>query len=435
MTINNRVLEEIEDKDIDENGVCVIPEGIEIIDYIENDRIKKLVIPEGVKIIGTDGIYCSNLEQIELPSSLEKIVRIDAYELTLENIKFGNKTFIIDNSSSLGNKVTTARYANSIAQDLIKHIEESLDTKDYSSIISMMKLYDSVCYIINQDNQEKLSYLIGKLLSQKVDEIEIGEKLMVECFKNNELLTPFLFQYFHFKECENLNLNWIPLIIEEWHGNLAHSGEKEITLGYKSLIHKNKVMFRKQNFDDVSMDDNVLINLNAIFVLSHELQHSSQLANAERGEDIFDLLDYIDYNVSKAVPYKNDHDIRPEEIRADIGAYNSLIGHIEGLLPNDLVEKYKKIIEKIKLGRIEQAHQIDENGNICVLDYRQRFFEKSLYDTGISDNSRLLLLTLQTKYTKLLNIANSKGIDLYDGSLGYYRIKKNVEDIQEHKTR
>ena len=33
---------------------------VEIIDYIENDRIKKLVIPEGVKIIGTDGIYCSN---------------------------------------------------------------------------------------------------------------------------------------------------------------------------------------------------------------------------------------------------------------------------------------------------------------------------------------------------------------------------------------
>ena len=47
----------------------------------------------------------------------------------------------------------------------------------------------------------------------------------------------------------------------------------------------------------------------------------------------------------------------------------------------------------------------------------------------------LLLLKLQTKYTQLLNVANSKGIDLYDGSLGYYRIKKNVEDIQEHKTR
>ena len=92
MIINNRTLMDIEDKDIDENGVCIIPEGIEIIDYIENERIKKLVIPEGVKII--DYIECSNLEHIELPSSLEMIKTISSGKLTLENIKFGNKTFV-----------------------------------------------------------------------------------------------------------------------------------------------------------------------------------------------------------------------------------------------------------------------------------------------------------------------------------------------------
>ena len=434
MTINNRVLEEIEDKDIDENGVCIIPKEIEIIEYIENDKIKKLVIPEGVKRIGTDGIYCSNLEQIELPSSLEMIGRIDFKKLTLENIKFGNKTFVF-NTWSLGNYETTIQYANSIAQDIINQIEEISNTKDYSSLISIMKSYNSVCYIISEDNQEKLSYLIGKLLSQKVDGIEIGEKMMIACFKNNILLNPFIFQYFHFKECENLNLKWIPLIIEELHGNLAHSDEERITLGYKSLINSKTIMFRKQNLDEVSMDDNVLINLNAMFVLSHELQHSRQSTNAERSKDIFDLLDYIDFNVSKAIPYKNDHDIRPEEIRADIGAYDSLIAYIERLLPDSLVEKYKQIIEKIKLGRIEQAHQIDENGNIGVLDYRQRFFKKSLDDTSISDKERSLLSALQERYIQLLNMANSKGIDLYEGSIGYYRSKKNGEDIQEHKTR
>ena len=434
MIINNKVLEEIEDKDIDENGVCIIPKGIEIIDYIENDRIKKLIIPEGVKMIGTNGIYCFNLEQLELPSSLKKVGTIDSRKLTFENIKFGNKTFAIKSRWSLGCIETTTRYVNSIVQDLTSQIEECLKEKNYSSIISIMELYNSFCYLINDSDQEKLSYLIGKLLSQKVDGIEIGEKLMVECFEKNILFTPFIFQYFHFKECEKLNLKWIPLIIEEYHGNLAHSDEKRISLGYKSLIHTNKIMFRNQNFDDVSMDDNVLINLNSMFVLCHELQHSRQYANAERGEDIFDLLDYIDCSVAKSVPYMNDHDIRPEEIRADMGAYNSLIEYIERLLPDSLVEKYKTIMEKIKIGRIEQAHQIDENGNIGVLDYRQRFFQKSLDDTEISDKSRSLLLALQEKYNQLLNIANSKGIDLYDGSLGYYKEKK-VEDIQEHKTR
>lgn len=433
MKINNRVLLEIEDKDIDESGVCVIPEGVEIIDYIESNRIRKLIIPEGVKIVGTDGIYCNNLEQIELPFSLERVAKISSKKLTLENIKFGNKTFTIDNKWSLGNMETTAQYVNGKLQDLISQIEEILNTKEYSSIISIMKSYNCICYIINKDNQKELSYLIGKLLSQKINGIEIGEKMMAESFKNNELFTPFLLQYFHFKEFENLNLKWIPLIIEEYHGNLAHSGEKEITLGYKSLISKSKIMFRGQNLDDVSMDDNVLINLNAMFVLSHELQHSRQRANAERKDDVFDLLDYIDYNVSKAVSYNNDHDIRPEEIRADLGAYDSLIRYIERLLPDDLVEKYKKIIEKVKLGRIEQAHEIDEDGNIGVLDYRQRFFKKSLNDTQISDESKSLLLSLQESYSELLNFACTKGIDLYEGSIGYYKSQKNVEDFKNIK--
>lgn len=431
MAINNKVLNEDFELDIDENGVCVIPNGIEIIDYIENDKIKKLVIPEGVKIVGRDCIYCPNLEQIELPSSVEIIGRIDSRKLTLDNIKFGNKTFIFTKNDSLGNKKTTAQYVNSIVQDLINQIEEALNTNDYSSIYSFMKLYSSFCYLIDQNSQEKLSYLIGTLLSKQIDGIEIGQNLMVECFKNNQLFNPFILQYFHFKECENLNLDWIPLIIVDYHGNLAHSDERQITLGYKSLLSKNTSMFRNQHLDGVSMNDSILINLNTMFVLSHELQHSRQRANGERKESVFDFLDGIDFKVSKAIPYKNDHDIRPEEIRADLGAYDSLIEHIVGLLPDTLVENYRKIIERIKLGRIEQAHQIDANGNIGILDYRQRFFDKSLNDTTISSESRSSLLALQEEYIQLLNVANLNGIDLYEGSLGYYISKKNSEDIQE----
>ena len=431
MIIKNKVLEIIEDEDVDENGVCVIPEGIDEIKYIENDRIRKLVIPEGVRIIGTDGIYCPNLEQIELPSSLERIKIIDSERLTLENIKFGNKTFTMDYNWSLGGFKITAQYTHTIAQDLTSRIEEAINTKDYSSIVSIMKLYDSNCWRMNQEDQDKLSYLIGKLLSQKVDGIEIGEKMLVECFKKDEQLTPFLFQYYHFIECEKLGLKWIPLTIEEVHGNLADSDEKRITLGYRSLTSKKGIMLRGQNLADLPMNDNALINLNAMFVLSHELQHSRQRANGERTEDVSGLLDYIDFKTTKAAPYNNDHDIHPDEIRADLGAYDSLIEHTKRLLPASLGEKYKKIIERIKLGRIEQAHQIDENGNIGVLDYRQRFFKKSLADPGRSDNSRSQLLTLQKKYIELLSIANSKGIDLYEGSLGYYRSKKNVKGIQK----
>ena len=93
--------------------------------------------------------------------------------------------------------------------------------------------------------------------------------------------------------------------------------------------------------------------------------------------DLLSLLEQVDY-IDSSIQTTSDtyktgygyfgfHDYSPDEIRADLDAYDLLLSLINSLKSTDNVSKMTDFIEERKIIRIRNAHQIDENGNMAVL--------------------------------------------------------------------
>ncbi len=152
--------------------------------------------------------------------------------------------------------------------------------------------------------------------------------------------------------------------------------------------------------------------------------------------DLLSQIDYIDSTIKttadsfgRGYGYSNFHDLSPDEIRADLDAYDLLISFISSLEPTDTTSRMIAFIEKRKINRIKAAHQIDENGNVAIYDYRVKAFDELFGRDNLSTTEREKLNKLRELYVVVLEDAAKVGIDFFANEIDYYKNKSKSNEL------
>jgi len=416
----NKYLEEIDENDIDENGVYTVPNGVEIIIDLSSPKIKKIIFPEGVRIIESSSVMCPNLESIVLPSSLREIgdFGFGKNKLTNETI-YGSHTF------NMGRKcfsvAATQEYLDAQYELLISYFDQKECNKE--SIKGFLFGYDRIISHLSREKQDVLSKYLIERLSEKSSGIELGHQLLIETLNAPVLLGKGLLQYVSYKECLKQGVDYQPVIFSLNNLKIAVAGiDDRIDCSYEgALNHASK---RTDN----SVEE---INCHMIYVVSHEIQHLKQRTRGALGTsveaELLDRLEYLDSTIqstsssyAQGYGYVNFHDDSPDEIMADVCAYDSIA---EFILSNSNIQnqdKYMDLLNRRKNERIAKAHGIDELGNVTIPDFRLHAYDGLLSRADLTLDEREKVTKIKETYVVIKEAASSQGIDLYASTIGAY---------------
>lgn len=252
MQIEDNILLKVEETDIDENGKCIIPNGVKQIaeNAINSDKIKELILPEGVIIIENEGICCLNLEQIEFPSTLEKLGGISAIyskKLIPENIKFKNYICTLA-PDCFGDKKLLFSYCDYQSKIISDKIETILSNKNLNNIDEILNNVENIVNIyehilpclINQEQQKELNQKLVQILSQKINNKELGQIFLENTLNNNKKITPSLMLYYYEKEIQKQGVQ-NPLVFSLINAKVASANiDGSINIGLESLTSNIK---------------------------------------------------------------------------------------------------------------------------------------------------------------------------------------------------
>ena len=416
MIISNNNLIKVEDRDLDENGRVNIPEGIKIVRedaFSGLSNLTEITFGYGVEKIESYAFAdLPNLKRIEFPSSLA-ILSSNVYgapvfddreiDLSLNSYpKFSKNCFGINQ---------TRKYI----EKSFNNIETILDSaKSIEDILPALECYNSVIFHrfylpeeLKSKMDETTQRLISKL-SKKSGEKEIGQILVARQLKNGELLSPALLTYDVYKVAKHLKVekafNGISFEACLKHAMLVQDSHK-IIFDLSTMKSRTKKVLNKEN---VSTNEENLIILHT---LRHEMFHLYQEMCSLDSNDIAEQLACLDHIIQLADDgFKTghqtwhiaEHDNMPDELSADIVAFDMLIA--------DLVQKYdydlKSIDELEKLKEKRLIKTLNHYGLTKHDDYRRAIMEEALNSGRLTESESEKLSKIYNKY---LEIVDSEG--------------------------
>lgn len=395
-----------------------------------NSEIRKIVIPEGVSVLGTGAIHAlPNLEEIEFPSTLRVISNsaiTNCPKLTVSGLKFKNNKFYME-----GIKSIRPSKDSKFSEDYYKKMFDLINGKE-TSFEEKCDIYNQLVLTMEEDTQLKYT----KLFLSKFNDENYNILPIINKIKEGEILNCADLQIFGIYLQKNMNLPIQPMFFRPHSQNLACARPNNtVSVGYISLLWAAE---RKTQ----NVNDTVATNTFLLYAITHEFQHIRQKKNAENvdfnSNNLLSQLDYIDSEIQttcdtyeKGYNYSNFHDSSPDEIRADLDAYTFLANIVNSFENFEFKLKMLEIIDKRKLERIKEAHQIDESGNVNVYDYRLNAFEELLNRDNLSDNEREKLNRLKELYLQVLEKTNSLGMDLFSDEIEYYKSMFELDRISK----
>ena len=412
-----------------ENGICYLSSEDDGVS--RNDEIRKIIIPEGISVLGPSSIHdLPNLEEIEFPSTL-KVISNSAItycpKLAIKGLKFKSNKFYME-------------AINSIRPSKNSTFMEDYYKKITALICSEETTFEDKCDLYNQvllTMREEVQLEFTKLFLSQLSESDYNLLPIINKIKDGKTLNCADLQLFCICLQKNMNLPIHPMVFIPYSQNLACARINGIvSVGYISLLWAAER--KMSNIQDMS--ETAMINIFLLYAISHEFQHIRQRKSAESANfdsmNILNQLDYIDSEIQstcdtyeKGYNYSGFHDSSPDEIRADLDGYDMLTNIISSLDNFELKSKILELLEKRKLARIKEAHQIDESGNVNVYDYRLRAFEELLSRDNLSDSERKKLNRLKALYLGVLEKANGLGIDLFSDELNYFKSKSESSEF------
>ena len=412
-----------------EGNTCFI-DGREVLngDKIENsNKITKVVVVEGNDsdfgqdlggfIIGN----LPNLEEIEFPMNITRIKKNsvqDCPKVTSKGLILKNKDCMFDFCTSIRNRANGDEQMKSIAAERLQVLD---DPK--SSLEECMIAYNQVVLTVREkQTQMEYSDKLYKVMKNKGYSINN----IIDTLNKNKVLSCAELQFFSGFIQEKMGIPRRSIYLEKENSRKAMIEDKTniVYVGYNTIIEDN-------------YNDTEAINAEFLFAIAHEFQHLRQknngkdINNINSYEDALKAIDYID----EAIPntkdsrlfgdYSGYHDLLSDEIRADIDACDLLI---------DVFSSHptlKKHYEDKKLERIKKAHGIGEDGVVTIEDYRMHVLDSLLTEYKLSDKEREKLTILKSKYEKIKEACERKGIDLFKSSLG--KIKPSTKQEEKLK--
>lgn len=385
---------------------------------IENcETIKKIVIPEGVEIIPSCYIIgFNNLEEIYFPSSLKFIdsSAIDGGKLSIQGLHFNNSNFALLAVNCLGYNVV---------KEYVKKKEEEFYS-DNSTFEDCYSIYNQIIIpsnFLNHDSNDQLS----QHFYERFKDTNFDISFIIDKLNNGEILNIADLQCFGFYLQNIMNLPIKPISMVRDDLKVCSAGiDDTVQVGYGSLLNKS--------IQEVNDKNNVLeINAFMLYSICHEFQHIRQRLNGDKDSDnLFKKLDYIDSLIQSTSDaytsgrgYPNFHDFSPDEIRADIDAYNILLRIFDSFPQLNNTEELTHFIIDRKKERIIKAHEINENKVAHVEDYRQRAFDNLLARDNLSENERTRINELLEIYVNIKREAKLSNIDLFDDTLNWFNMQ------------
>ena len=397
-------------------------------DGISNkDNIRKIIIPEGISVLGTGTIHSlPNLEEIDFPSTLRVISNsaiTNCPKLTVSGLRFKNNKFYMENINSI-----RPSRESKFRDDYYKKMS-AIICSEATSFEEKCDIYNQLVLTMHKDAQLEFT----KLFLSSFTESNYNLSPLIEKIKDGQILNCADLQIFSILLQKDMNLPIQPIVFSPHNQKLACACiDNTVSVGYISLLWAAERRVQNQK-------DTIAINTFLLYAIAHEFQHIRQRKNAENinfdSNYLFNQIDYIDSeiqatcdNYEKGYSYSNFHDSSPDEIRADLDAYDILLKMVTSFENLEFKFKMLEFIEKLKLERIKEAHQIDESGNIKIYDYRLNAFEDLLSRNNLSNNEREKLNKLKSLYLNVLKKANNLGIDFFSKEIEYYEISHNKKE-------
>lgn len=393
-----------------------------------NEEIRKVVIPEGITTLGVCYITrLQNLEEIEFPSTLSLIggsAITQCPKLTADGLKFKNNNFYLQAPNSINN----VGYSP-IMKDYKNKMRKVFLDKN-TSFEEKCAIYSQIILTMTEEEQMEFSKDFEREFAKNNYNIDF----LISKIMNGELLSTADLQCFSLFIQKMMNMQAHPIILQYINTKVACARpDKIVSVGYSSLVST-----ASRNIPD--RNDIVLTNTFMLYAILHEFQHIRQHNNSEGvnfgSNDLLSQIDYIDSTIQttadsfgRGYGYSNFHDLSPDEIRADLDAYDLLISFISSLEPTDTTSRMIAFIEERKINRIKAAHQIDENGNVAIYDYRVKAFDELLGRDNLSTTEREKLNKLRELYVVVLEEAAKVGIDFFANEIDYYKNKSKSNEL------
>ena len=379
------------------------------IDGKNMERITKVIIDESrEKHFGSDygdlGLYnFPNLQYIEFPRnilSVKKRAIANCPKIKFDGLIFKNKDCVIDSAGSI------------IPTDVIEDAKKSklmiFENMD-SSIEEYIHTYNLFAFTMTQEEQLKYSIKLCEILEKKGYSISnIADKIT-----NDEILTSADIQMLNIYMRKRMNLPLKPCYITLECNQIGFFdfSNGDIKLGYQTIANQkiNENSIRKSNFM-------------FMYVLCHELHHLKQMKNSDgRSLAIPKQIDYIDHSLAKVVWSSYNHDLQPDEISADLGAYNFLVNYFDEILPNnDIKNELTNIALERKKERIKKGYCIDDQDRVIREDYRLSSMDELLSSSKITDEKKQIIEDLKKMYLGIKKACTKLGIDLYKYDIDFY---------------
>lgn len=412
MIINdNGYLIRAEDSDIDEMGRITLPLHVKKIDeeafigVSNNASLKQIIVNEGViKIEGGTFCYLPNVEKVILPKSLKFL-----------GSKGNAKVF--DNHIEMEMKCNPKFYRNCFANqneyilNKLEELQERLEkAKTIEEVEECLKIYDSLIEHAYMNSELKVHFdkVTGKVISvleKEIDGKEIGAILIGKYFREDKMLSEALLQYDGYKDHKNLGIEecFKPILFGTCRKTSAVIAETgEIIVDIEALWRKVKKDAQRK---EVTTRE---VNMLMLHTMRHETAHLYFSERAKKSETMEDKLIAIDkkliesqdgYSTGNDSWHIAKHDCMPEEINADLIAFN--------LLENDLVEDYnlsENIREYIAMHKERRiAKVVDVYGMEKGTDVRKVIMEEALASDRLSQDEREKVEKIYNEYNLLKN--------------------------------
>lgn len=398
-------------------------------DEIRN-KIERIVIPEGIKVIRGFYVYnFPNLQEIDFPSSLEWIddsAAVKVKKLSTQGLHFKNEDFALLTPSCLG---------LDLVEEYVKQQEEAFFSND-TTFEEACSIYNQIIIPYNYFNRSSNENALSQGLLEKFKKTNFDISFIIEKINRGKLLNAADLQCFGFYIQNLMDMPIKPIDIQKYILTICLAGmDGIVSVGYMSLVDK-----AKREASNISE-----VNAFMLFAICHEFQHIyHELNRSKDSEDLYRRLDYIDSSIQSTSDgykvghgYRNFHDISPDEIRADVAAYNIILA----LFNNPQLEKSEELIQfitEMKKKRIIKAHEIDEDNVAHVVDYRQKAFDDLLGRENLSEAERTKINELLELYVTIKKEAQAKNIDLFEDTLTWFNEQNaksskriTIEDIKK----
>ena len=404
MIINNGVLNKVEKKDIDENGKVVIPKSItayneEAFVGLEND-VKSVEFEEGITEISSALFYdMPNLEDVVFPSTLESLGWYQMFSHTPK------ASIHLNSNPRFPHNVFGAEETSLYIENQLDHINATILDEDITKeeALSILKSFDNIIehesyYLKNAELSAKFKTaklnVINLLRTRTKDNQEVGAVLTKQEINSDKAMSNALILYNQYKMCEEMNIldQFKPLIIDN---NFN-----------KGLIDEDNIVHL--NVDSLSdfkrVPEGVNTNFKILFTIAHELSHLYQRSRNPHSENKEDRELYVGskiqkcedgYDIGHPTRHISKHDFFPDELDADIRAFDLII--------NKYATEYgfdASLVEKIKNYKDLREHIAFEYVGKQDDSYLNAFLKKAL-TKEMSDGERQKLQQCYDDYMKI----------------------------------